>query len=32
VIDTPTEKAMPYVAVSVVGVVAAVWGVEEGRF
>jgi len=30
--STPTEKAMPYVAVSVVGVVATVWGVEEGRF
>jgi len=30
--STPTEKAMPYVAVSVAGVVAAVWGVEEGRF
>jgi len=30
--STPAEKAMPYVAVSVAGVVAAVWGVEEGRF
>jgi len=30
--STPTKKAMPYVAVSVVGVAATVWGVEEGRF
>jgi len=30
--STPTGKAMPYVVVSVVGVAATVWGVEEGRF
>jgi len=30
--STPTGKAMPYVAVSIVGIVATVWGVEEGRF